>query len=92
MSRIVWLEVGISFGSLPKEYERVWSNLLFEPPPLHIFHEEEGNEESVYIRVEEEREGEGMSEEEVKFNNNSQIGESTSAPSNSQPWFQHVFQ
>jgi hypothetical protein len=55
---------------------------------LHIFHQEEGNEESAKIReveeeIVEEREGEDTSEEKFKVNNTSQIRASTSTPGSS---------
>jgi hypothetical protein len=48
-----WLQVGISLGSLIEDNERRWRNPLFEPPPLCICNQEERNEESVEIGVEE---------------------------------------
>jgi hypothetical protein len=73
---IARLQVGISLGSLTEDNERRWRNPLFEPPPLHICNQEERNEESVEIGVEEERveerRREDTSEEEVKVNNTSQ--------------------
>jgi hypothetical protein len=89
MSRLSRLEIGRYFGSLTEEYERVWRNPLFEPPPLHIFHQEERIEESENIReVEEkgveEREGEYKSEGETKVNNTLQGRASVSIIASSQ--------
>jgi hypothetical protein len=64
----VQLQVGISLGSLNEENEKIWRNLLFGPPPLHICNQEKISEESVDIGVEERRR-EDTSEEEVKVNN-----------------------
>jgi hypothetical protein len=49
------LHVGISLGSLTQDNGRILRNPLFEPPPLRIFNQEEINEESADIGVEEER-------------------------------------
>jgi hypothetical protein len=51
-----WLDIGTYFQSIVEEHEKVWRNVLFEPPPLLIFHQEERTKESEETRdVEEER-------------------------------------
>jgi hypothetical protein len=55
MRNLTWIEIGSSFGSITKEYERVWRNLLFELPPLCISHQEERTEESAEVREVEEK-------------------------------------
>jgi hypothetical protein len=50
VSGLAQLHVGSSLGSLTKNNERIWRNPLFEPPPLHIFYQEERNEESAEIK------------------------------------------
>jgi hypothetical protein len=41
MRRLACLVIGNSFGSITKEYERVWRNPLFEPPLAFVIKKKE---------------------------------------------------